>query len=80
MAQNAGAITKDDLPPGSLVILRPSTLDGSINSCRNDVHRYLHEADKVMRLASASGGTSMLMANTDGPVLRAAKLAKREIA
>ena len=74
------SMTADDIgpslkTPNTSLILHATKLEGHISSSRQQVHRYLHECDKLLRHVKNLGGTSTLIASVDSPVMRAAKLA-----
>ena len=63
--------------PSTLVIIQATCLTGPLSQCRPQVRTFLHEAGKVLRhVFEALGGSSVLIAATDSPVMCAAKLAK----
>ena len=63
--------------PSTLVIIQATCLTGPLSQCRPQVRTFLHEAGKILRhVFQALGGSSVLIAATDSPVMCAAKLAK----
>ena len=63
--------------PSTLVIVQATCLKGPLSQCRPQVRTFLHEAGKILRhVFEALGGSSVLLAATDSPVMCAAKLAK----
>ena len=63
--------------PSTLVIIQATCLKGPLSQCRPQVRTFLHEAGKILRhVFEALGGSSVLLAATDSPVMCAAKLAK----
>ena len=45
----ASEIVKQDICPGTLVILAPTQLKGELQECRTEARRFLHEADKILQ-------------------------------
>ena len=66
--------------PSTLVIIQATCLKGPLSQCRPQVRTFLHEASKILRHVFQSlGGSSVLLAATDSPVMSAAKLAKMTV-
>ena len=62
-----------------VVVLVATQLTGALQTCREQVRTYLHEADKVLHQALGRGGSSVLVTRPDSPVMYAAKLAKMTV-
>ena len=72
----ASEVVKQDICPGTLVILAPTQQKGELQECRAEARRFLHEADKILQYTFKLGGATVLLTTSASPVMRTAKLAK----